>query len=307
MKNIIFSILLIFGAAFLLPGCRNTKAKNNTESLAPLKMVEVPAMITDPAERSKYIITHFWDQMNFHDTVYISNAENLNVHFSAYLDYLSQSKREDVWSSVAKLTDSVLNSDPKILARFREMFESSLYHPNSIYRNEELYISILEKFTKSDKFSEIDKATLQQQLDLAYRNRLGTKAIDFKFYLKDGSVKSLYGIKSDYVILMFIDPDCPTCKSVMEEMKASNILSGFKNRVTVLTMYAGVETERWCSEASKLNDKWINGCDKDMKIMDGPQYDLRPTPSLYLLDKQKTVLLKDAPFKSIEEYLSNIR
>ncbi len=282
--------------------CNNNKGKT-VSTFVPLKMIDVPAMITDPGERSKYIVDHFWKMMNFQDTSYLQNIQNLNVHFSAYVDNLVSAAPDAAINSVYKLVDSALNGNPKITSRFREMFEAAFYSPNSIYRNEELYIIILEKYLKSGKYSESERVQMQYQLDLAYRNRVGTKAIDFKFVLEDGSMKSLYGVNSAYTILLFFDPDCPTCKSVMEEMSASPTLSQMSSSLRVITMYAGVDYERWMQEVKHLNKKWINGCDKEMKLSEGPLYDLRPTPAIYLLDKNKVVLLKDAPFKAIENYL----
>ncbi|MFA5850462.1 MAG: DUF5106 domain-containing protein [Bacteroidales bacterium] len=298
------SIIILCSIACML-SCNNNKGKTES-TFVPLKMIDVPAMITEPEERSKYIVDHFWKMMNFQDTSYLQNIHNLNVHFSAYVDYLVSAAPNAAINSVSKLVDSALNGNPKITSRFREMFEAAFYSPNSIYRNEELYIFILEKYLKSGKYSDAERVQMQYQLDLAYRNRVGTKAIDFKFILEDGSMKSLYGINSAYTILMFFDPDCPTCKSVMEEMKASAILSQMSSSVKVLTMYAGVDYERWMKEVKQLNKKWINGCDKEMKLSEGPLYDLRPTPAIYLLDKNKLVLLKDAPFKIIEEYLKKL-
>ncbi|MFA6334398.1 MAG: DUF5106 domain-containing protein [Bacteroidales bacterium] len=306
MRNILLSALIILGVTALVFGCKNNKENKKGESFVPLKMVEVPAMITDPANRVKFIVEHFWDGMNFRDTNYLSNLQNLNVHFSAYLDYLTQSTNERAKASVANLTDRALNGDPKIVRKFREMFEAAFYHPNSVYRNEELYIIVLEKFTTSNKISEAEKVPLKYQLDLAYRNRTGTKAIDFNYVLEDGRVKSLYEINSEFTLLIFIDPDCPTCQSVMELMKSSPVLSELNRRVKVLTIYAGVDFERWMMEVPHMNRRWINGCDKEMKIQNESLYDLRPTPALYLLDKHKVVILKDAPFNYIEEYLKKV-
>jgi len=306
MRNFIISITIILSAFALSTSCNNKKAQQKESSFVPLKMAEIPAMISDPAERSKYILDHFWTAMNFHDTTYLSNIQNLNVHFSAYLEYLAASNAEIGKISVNKLIDSILNGDPKIISKFQEMFESAFYDPNSIYKNEELYITVLEKFTVSDKFSEADKVPMKFQLDLAYRNRIGTKAIDFKFVLEDGKIKNLYGINYEYTLLMFIEPDCSTCKSVMAQMASSSILAGLSSRVKVLTIYAGSDFNRWSVVVPHLDKRWINGCDKEMKIMGSSLYDLRPAPSLYLLNKQKTVILKDAPFNYIEEYLKNI-
>ncbi|MEN6619173.1 MAG: DUF5106 domain-containing protein [Rikenellaceae bacterium] len=306
MRNLIISTIIILSIVALLQSCNNSNKEKNKDVFIPLRMVEVPAMITEPGERDKYIIEHFWDMMNFGDTSYLSNIQNLNVHFSAYLDYLTTTTAEGAKRSVVKLTDSILNGNPKIISKFKTMFETAFYEPNSLYRNEELYICVLEEFLNSGKISDAEKIQMKYQLDLANRNHLGTKAIDFNFVLADGSFMNLYGIRSEFTLLMFFDPDCPACKSVMDEIKSSPTLSGLSSKVKVLTMYAGVDFERWMVEAPNLNKSWINGCDKEMKISEGSLYDLRPTPALYLLDRQKTVILKDAPFKFIEEYLKKI-
>jgi hypothetical protein len=42
-------------------------------------------------------------------------------------------------------------------------------------------------------------------------------------------------------------------------------------------------------------EEWYNGFDPDFAIRNETLYNVRAIPSLYLLDKDKTVLLKDAP------------
>ncbi len=301
MKNIL-SLLIM---AALVLSCKSNKTKVESKEFVPLKMVVVPAMITQQQEKTKYIIDHFWDGMNFRDTSYLAHTQNLFTHFGAYLNYLSTSTMEIAKLSIKNLIDSAIAGDPKITDYFKKVFAIALYDPNSITRNEELYIVVLEQLINSDKISDSDKIQLQYQLDLAYRNRLGTKAIDFNYVLENGKESSLYKTSSEFTILMFIDPDCHNCKKVMEQMKLSSVLSENSKKVKVLTIYAGDNFNRWLKEVPLLNKNWINGCDKEMKLMEGPLYDLRPTPSLYLLDKNKIVILKDAPFETIEDYLKN--
>ncbi len=40
--------------------------------------------------------------------------------------------------------------------------------------------------------------------------------------------------------------------------------------------------------------RWINGYDKELTVLERELYDLKAMPTLYLLDKDKKVLLKDA-------------
>ena len=296
---------IIICSAAILSSCKGKKDAAQESSKGVLKMIEVPSIITDEKEAALYIADHFWDNVDFNDTSYISNKQALNTHFSAYVQNLTTVPHEAALKSVTKLADNAIAGNPKMMMKIQEMFETAFYHPNSIFRNEELYIAILKRYIQSDKPEKIIKERLSNQLDLAMRNRLGTKALDFSFVDADGRVSSLYKISSDYLILMFYDPDCPTCKTTMKVMENSPVLSVAASKVKILTMYAGVDFENWKSHVPQLNKKWINGCNKDLTIMDGSLYDMRPTPSLYLLDRSKTVLLKDAPYEAIEAFVAN--
>lgn len=295
---------IIICSAAILTSCKGKKDAAQESSKGVLKMIEVPSIITDEKEAALYIADHFWDNVDFDDTSYISNKQALNTHFSAYLQYLTAVSHEAALKSVIKLSDSAIAGNPKMMMKIQEMFETGLYHPNSVFRNEELYIAILKRYIQTEKLEEVIKERLSKQLDLALRNRLGTKAIDFSFVSAEGRESSLYKISSDYLILIFYDPDCPTCKSTMQNMENSPVLASATAKVKILTMYAGVDFESWKSHVKQLDKKWINGCNKDLSIMDGSLYDMRPTPSLYLLDKSKTVLMKDAPFEAIEAYVA---
>ena len=52
----------------------------------------------------------------------------------------------------------------------------------------------------------------------------------------------------------------------------------------------------------EIPDGWINSYDKELTVLTEECYDLKAMPALYLLDKDKKVLLKDATVKEIEDY-----
>ena len=51
----------------------------------------------------------------------------------------------------------------------------------------------------------------------------------------------------------------------------------------------------------------INAYDAGQKITERQLYDLKAMPTLYLLDKDKRVILKDAPVEQIEQWLTEKR
>ena len=64
------------------------------------------------------------------------------------------------------------------------------------------------------------------------------------------------------------------------------------------------ELDEWKKHRNDFAKEWTNGYDKELVIKNKNLYDLRAIPTLYLLDKNKTVLLKDATLQKVEQYLA---
>jgi len=266
-------------------------------------MVEIPAVITDQNEARQYLSEHFWDNMDFADTAYLIEKKVLAEQFFQYMNILQTLPDNIKNRSLQHFTGELLKGDSLVIDTFKQLIEKALYDPNSPYRNEELYIPVLKEFIQSPKIDATIKEGLGYQLSMTMKNRKGTPAIDFRYVKADKSEGTLYGIVSEFVLLVFIDPDCPSCETAISDMKVSGVLKEFSKRLKILTLYAGVDHQRWIEWSKTLSSQWINGYDKKMMIQEGSLYDLRPTPSFYLLDREKVVILKDAPLERVVEFL----
>ena len=136
-------------------------------------------------------------------------------------------------------------------------------------------------------------------------NRVGTKATDFRFADRRGKMHTLYGVKAPYTLLFFSNPGCDACMSIINVLKgepriAQMIASG---QLAVLNIYIDEDLEAWRSYMPIYPDEWYNGFDPDFVIRNEELYNVRAIPSLYLLDVNKTVLLKDAPENRVFDYL----
>jgi len=141
-------------------------------------------------------------------------------------------------------------------------------------------------------------------LEVALRNRPGEVAIDIAYELADGKTGRLYSLKSDYVILYFYNPDCENCREVTRNMKQSQVINGLisAGNLKVLAIYPDEDRQAWMNHIPEIQGTWIVGHDNGSTLNE-ETYDLKAIPCLYLLDKNKTVLLKDAVFEQIEAYL----
>ena len=180
-----------------------------------------------------------------------------------------------------------------------------LYDPNSPLRNEEFYIPVLEAMISSSVLTETEKIRPQARIEMAYKNRVDTKAIDFIYTLESGAQSTLYKIKSQYTVLFINNPGCHACTENIEALKDSPIINELiqKKQLAVIALYPDEELDEWRRHRDEFPQEWINGYDKSLTIKTQNLYDLKAVPTLYLLDANKKVLLKDATVQAITQYL----
>jgi hypothetical protein len=70
-------------------------------------------------------------------------------------------------------------------------------------------------------------------------------------------------------------------------------------RLKVVDVYIDQEIDDWKAHIADYPADWINGYDQDYTIRTDLVYNIRAIPSIYLLDRDKTVLMKDAPQEKV--------
>jgi thioredoxin-related protein len=143
-------------------------------------------------------------------------------------------------------------------------------------------------------------------LDVAMKNRTGHIANDFTYTLLNGKTGTLHAIQADYTLLFFKDPECEDCLHLTKQLIASPVITNHirKQTLKVITVYTGDNLTVWKKHASEVADTWIYSNNADQKINTEMLYVVNHFPTLYLLDKDKRVLLKDTSFEKLENYFS---
>ena len=304
---ILLAVAISFCAA---ESCTGKKKKNTTEtagsteqvqprSTRTFKIPDVPMSITDESERITYLARHFWDNIDYSNNVY---ADNDNTE-QAFADYLMVLNNLPDMKAVANTVTAMMKrleteATPEMYEYITGLYEKYLYDPNSPYRSEEIYITVLESIVANPKLEEIEKVRPESQLRMAKKNRPGDKAFDFSYRTAQGKSGSLYGVKADYLLVFFYNLGCPACKEVRaglaevfaEPGMAALLSSG---RLKVLAVYPDEDMTEWDKYVEDIPAEWINAYDPAQEINKNELYDLRAIPSLYLLDKDKKVMLKD--------------
>lgn len=314
-------LILFVGMVLLFSACGNSSRQKQAETSssvvaaqpqavmeAKFPFPEIPTMLTQPEERKAYLMAHYWDNFNFADTALVNNRNVAEQGAANYLAILADGTltEEQVKGSLDGFCKG-LEVQEHARKVFLQMMEDYLYNPNSPFHNEGLYALFLERMLKSEYVDEGRKSSLKFSLDLISRNCPGGVATDFVYFLPDGSKRSLAQTraKNNRLLLVFYDPECPSCHGTMLEMVADGLLAEAvrAGKLTVLAVYTEGNLEVWKRTLSDLPQGWTVGSDHEAVKL-GALYDLKAMPSLYLLDGTKKVLLKDAPYAKIREEIA---
>ena len=145
------------------------------------------------------------------------------------------------------------------------------------------------------------------------KNKLGSKAADVRLRDISGVSVNLYDIQKDYKVLYIYNPTCGICRETSKQMKEiySNIRNNIRAKkskfgVEFLGIYTGRDYSAWISYVAKNGFEWKNLWDKDGDGGLRNLYDVENVPSIYLLDKDNTVIAKDITPETLQQLLDRL-
>ena len=289
MRYTIFAIIITLFAF----GCTPKPKKATPQKSYHFRYVQPPMQATEE-QQVAYMRDHFWDKFDFADTLYTTKADTVEM-MRAYATYLSNFVSPTEQEPIRKLMQRASVSK-KMFDYFVMLSEKLLHDPNSPLRSDELYIAVLEAQLASPHYDKYEKMAPEYDLRIVSQNRIGQKANDFDYTDRRGRTRNMYSLKNDFVIVYINNPGCAMCRDITEALKQSQIISDLqrKGRLKILAIYPDENLDEWHAHLGDMPAEWINGYDKGCHIERENLYNVSAIPALYLLDKEKTVLVKDS-------------
>jgi len=270
-----------------------------------LTLPEVPPTLTEPAKRADYIMEHFWDEMDFGDTLQSRNREFMERNIVNFMSLFPHGSEQACSRSIGLLLGKAA-TDSAALRIATDIMERYLDDPNSPMRDETHYIMYLEELLRMPGLTEYDRIRPADKLAAAKKNRPGMTATDFAYIDRSGRRRRLRSTApGERMLLIFYDPECGHCSEILEQVGESPIVTGCIDRkeLTVLAVYTEGKRGLWEETKASMPREWGVGFDAD-SIVERELYSVPAMPIMYLLDGDKKVLLKDAPLQDIEEWLT---
>ena len=260
-----------------------------------LPLPEVPPTLQKPADRADYIISHFWDAMDFRDTLHSCDRGFMEQNFANFISVFPHAGEQARQAAVATLLGKA-EADSTAYVLLKDIAEKYLYELDSPMLSEDYYLLFLEHFANAPILGEYGTVRLRRQLEAVRKNRPGMTAADFAYITREGNTTTLHKTATDGdLLLIFYDPDCDHCRETMAAIQQSEQLGRMiaDRHLSVLAIYSGEDRDLWKRTAASLPASWAVGYDSGALQEEGT-YVLRTMPTLYLLSRDKQVLHKDA-------------
>ena len=305
-------LLVTFGTLLCLASCNGG---NQREAVKPI--VSMGDKSVDRLRQAEL----YWNGFDYTDSQTLVDTVKLTRAFFDWVLLLGNLPQQEAVPLMAQFIRGG-NEAPQMQLRLLELGESILNDPNSPYRNEELYIPMLEAIINAPNIREEYKERPRFQLALAQKNRRFTKATDFTYITNKGEkgrlselAKALKAKRESQgnpralpchcILLYFNNPECHDCSRVNGYLSASKVIRErlSNGTLTLLAIYPDESLRAWYRHRSEYPSSWIAaryGSPRERKA-----YNLPAIPCLYLLNTDMMVLLKDEPVEKIEEYLGN--
>lgn len=273
--------------------------------------IEIPQGVANP-DSVRQLRTYLYHKEHYFDQIDFSDARILRTP-------VYHNKLETFFSRmVIQAPDSVNKEADKLLARCEaqeEFFRYTLvflfnkYRESKVMGHDGILLHLADTYYLSGKADWSDStflADLRRDADLIRYNQIGNKAVNLNMETFTGDWKSLHDIPAEYVVIYFWEPNCGHCKTVTPELVKMYPELREQN-IEIFGICTTEDKEEWANYISEQEIDWINGWDPSRQTHYDFYYNVRATPLIYILDRDKTIIAKRIGYEQILEFIQNHR
>lgn len=219
-----------------------------------------------------------------------------------YLDKVTIQNPDSVIHSV----DFLLNSsqDNEELYRYLLVTLFQKYQNHKIMGMDKVFVYLSDEYYLKGKAPWADEAMiteLKKEMVFHRDNQIGNIAPQIYFQDTSGVASSLYSIKDDYIILYFYSPTCGHCKKKTPVLK--EVYDQLDGKAEVVAVCTDTDAEKWKEFIQELDLNWLNYADMGYKSNFRVEYNVRSTPMLYILDKDKRIIAKKLDVEQVKGFV----
>lgn len=273
------------------------------------KQIEIPE--GDQNSQYQYYYKHFWDNIDLNEERFIYSPW-LEAKLNQYITKLTMQHPD----SINKTADWLIaaSSKNKHTKRYVVQYLTNLYAESNLMSSEAVYVHLINNYYTPQEAWWVDKTTLyrmQMRAKAVEPLLIGKKIPNLLLNDQNGQSQNLANKDNKYTVLFFYDPTCGTCKKhapIMEEVRQQYAANGVKFwgiALDVDNSDDGIQKWKDFIEEKGLQ-AWTNVADLTGEQALLAKYDVRKTPTIYVLDEHHEIILKRLGAEQLGEILGEV-
>lgn len=259
----------------------------------------------DSAWVFNYFKGHFWDDYDFSDERFV-RTPILQRKLDRYIKELTVQNADSLIKEADYVVNKAIAGKNKEVKSYVIWYITSQYEQPKVMGTDGLYVHMFEKYYATGVMPVTDTSTVR---------KIGERVATLKPTLVGKTLVApvvsdtlrkpiaLSAIKADYTVVFFYAPHCGHCRDSAPKLK--KFVDDYKGKgVEVLAIPVEDSPEEWKKFIREFGlQKAVNGFDYTARTDYRKQYDVWTTPTVYVLDKNKTIIARKLPVEQIEDFM----
>lgn len=258
----------------------------------------------DPKVKYLYYKEHYFDNFKIDDEGLLRSP----IYHGKILDYLENVTAPDP-DSIIKSVDKLLiqaENNP-VVFRYLLVTLSNHYEQSKKLGIDKVFVHLAENYYLNGKADWVNDELLSKMRKRTNELKpilLGKPAPPLQILDTSLNKFDIKSLDSKFTVLYFYDPDCGHCKKTIPVLV--DAYPELKSKgAEVVAVSITTEIDKWKKFIKEYKLTCINGADPYVKSNFRYEYDIRTTPTIFVLDKAKKILAKGIAVEDITNIINH--
>lgn len=257
-------------------------------------------------ERFHYLRKHYFDNIDLGDPINL-RTPYLHNRINYYMENITPKDPDSTITSIEFILGK-MEPAPDTYKYYLSYFLNK-YAQMKIVGFDRVYVHLVDNYYATGKADWVTEETLVKLKDQADKLRnilIGEKFPDITTYKIDETPVRIWDVESEYTVVVFWAHDCGHCTKTMPDIVSFYDEYQSKGVTLISICTKGGKKTKPCQEAipGKKMEKFINTFDEYQRYRQTVY--IRSTPKIFILDKDKKILIKDIPAKELKNIMPEI-
>lgn len=276
-----------------------------------LQEPDMPTFTGDPKEIR--IKQYYFYRAHYFDNIDLADERLLHTNILArkidfYVDRLIPQHPDTISVELDKILQK-MEPNPEMYKFYLIQFLNN-YAGSNIVGFDAIYVHLVNNYYAKGKTPWVDKkqmAKILRDASLLDPVLIGKTPPNITLYKEDGTPKEIFDVDKPYTLLFFWGPDCGHCKKAAPYLV--DFYKAYKDQVAVITICNEISKKTpKCWEGIKDHDygEMINLADPKYTSHFKTLYNVKLTPTIYILNDKKEIIMKRIPAKELKDVMKQL-